>query len=149
MDFATLLLIVNFFATVFMVGLIWMVQVVHYPLFAEVGEENSITYHKRHQTLVTFVVGPPMLVELFSSILLAWYPPASVDTWLIFAGIGLVFVIWLSTAALQVPCHGKLVEGFDEKVHRSLVRANWIRTLAWTARGLLVAWMIAVVLAAV
>ena len=125
-----------------MVGLIWMVQIVHYPLFDQVGEEDFVAYQKRHQTRTTFVVGPPMLTEAFSSVLLAWYPPTGAKMSLILAGIALVFVIWISTAAIQVPCHGKLVEGFDEKVHRRLVRSNWIRTIAWTARGVLTVWIL-------
>ena len=149
MQLPTLLLIANLLSTLYMVGLIWMVQIVHYPLFAEVGAENFVAYLKRHQVLTTFVVGPPMLVEAFSSVLLAWYPPVGVNLWLIFAGIALVFVIWISTAVFQVPCHGKLLKGFDQKAHRRLVRSNWIRTVAWTARGLLTTWMLIGFLSAV
>jgi hypothetical protein len=141
MQLPLLLLIVNLAATLYMVGLIWVVQIVHYPLFSAVGAEHFVVYQKRHQILMTFVVGPPMLIEAFSSVFLAWYPPPGVSLWMIFAGIGLVFVIWISTAAIQVPCHGKLEAGFDPIVHRRLVRSNWIRTVAWTTRGALMIWM--------
>ena len=53
------------------------------------------------------------------------------------AGISLVAVIWLSTAFIQVPCHNRLVDGFDEEAHSRLVGSNWIRTVAWTIRGVL------------
>jgi hypothetical protein len=46
-------------------------------------------------------------------------------------------VIWLSTALLQVPRHRALEAGFDPAAHRALVATNWIRTVAWTARGFL------------
>jgi hypothetical protein len=128
-----------------MVGVIWMVQLVHYPLFAGVGLGNFIEYQKRHQTLMAFVVGPPMLLEASSSVALAWYPPPGVSPWMVFTGIGLVILIWISTAAIQVPCHARLVQGFDARVHRRLVRSNWIRTVAWSVRGLLVAWMLGLV----
>jgi len=49
-------------------------------------------------------------------------------------GLALVAVAWISTAALQAPAHGRLVEGFDADVHRRLVGTNWIRTVAWLAR---------------
>jgi hypothetical protein len=58
-------------------------------------------------------------------------------------GLALVAAIWLSTAAIQVPCHAKLAAGFDAEVHARLVSSNWIRTVAWTARGLLALAMIA------
>lgn len=148
MPFSILLLIVNLVATLFLVGLIWMVQIVHYPLFDGVGRENFIAYQKRHQFLITFVVGPTMLIEAFSSLLMGWNPPAGAGHWIVYAGISLVFVIWISTAAIQVPCHTKLLQGFNQTVHRRLVRYNWIRTIAWTARGTLVIWMLVQVLSA-
>ena len=143
MEISGALLLLNSGSTLYLVGLIWIVQIVHYPLFALVGEKNFEAYQQRHQTYITFVVGPPMLIEAFSSVLLAWYPPDGISLFFIYAGIVLVFVIWFSTAALQIPCHGKLVKGFDQLVHRRLVRTNWIRTIAWTLRGCLVLWMIA------
>lgn len=149
MPISVQLLVINFFATVYMVGLIWMVQIVHYPLFANVGPEKFVAYQERHQILTTLVVGPPMLIEAFSSVFLAWYPPAEVSHWGIIAGIVLVFVIWISTALIQVPCHGKLAAGFDAATHDRLVRSNWIRTVAWTVRGGLVSWMMINVLSTV
>ena len=113
-----------------MVGLIWMVQIVHYPLFAKVGKDRFVGYHRRHQALTTLVVGPAMLIEAFSSVLLIWYPPPGVEYRMIIAGIALVLVIWASTAFIQVPCHGKLSSGFDSAIHHRLVTSNWIRTIA-------------------
>ena len=50
-------------ATLFMVGVIWFVQVVHHPLFSRVGPEKFSLYSEAHSRLTTYVVGPPMLVE--------------------------------------------------------------------------------------
>lgn len=50
-------------ATLFMVGVIWFVQVVHYPLFPRVGPEKFSLYLEAHSRLTTYVVGSPMLVE--------------------------------------------------------------------------------------
>ncbi len=55
--------------------------------------------------------------------------------WLALAGAVLLAIIWASTALLQVPAHSRLERGFDAHVHRRLVRTNWIRTVCWTARG--------------
>ena len=35
-----LILLSNVAATLYMVGLIWCIQIVHYPLFAQVGKEG-------------------------------------------------------------------------------------------------------------
>lgn len=139
---AQLILLANAVATVFMTGLIWFVQVVHYPLFARVGNNVFPAYSQAHQTLTTLVVGPPMLVEALTAALLVIARPAGTSAALAWTGLVLVIVIWLSTAVLQVPAHGRLVHGFDADTNALLVSSNWIRTLCWTARTALVGTML-------
>lgn len=146
MNWSLSILVANLVATLFLVGLIWMVQVVHYPLFDDVGEQNYVRYQQRHQSNITYIVGPVMLIELISAFMLLWYPVAGINKSLVYCGIGLVILIWLSTALVQVPCHEKLVKGFDPAAYKWLVNSNWIRTVAWTARGGLVTWMLICVL---
>ncbi len=123
-----------------MVGLIWFVQIVHYPLMSGVGPDGYTDYQIRHQRRTTWVVGPPMLVEALTSVLLIWYPPIP-NTALLLLGVAMLFVIWVSTALLSVPCHTRLEKGFDVKAHRQLVWTNWIRTIFWTLRGALMCWI--------
>jgi uncharacterized membrane protein len=135
------LLLLNASATLYMAGLIWFVQIVHYPLMGKIGTETYRQYQDLHQRKTTWVVGPPMLIEAFTSVLMVWFPPIP-NAALLLLGIALLFLIWVSTALLQIPCHGQLSKGFDAKIHRQLVTTNWIRTLAWTLRAGLVCWFI-------
>jgi hypothetical protein len=144
----TWLLIANAASTFFMAGLIWFVQVVHYPLFAAVGNSEFPAYSRLHQSLTTFVVGPPMLVEALTAGMLVVARPAGVSAWLAWAGFALVIVIWASTALLQIPAHGRLASGFDASTAATLVSGNWIRTVAWSARAAIVAAMLWQVLSA-
>lgn len=137
------ILVANLVATLFMTGVIWFVQVVHYPLFARVGEAGYITYQNLHAQRTTWVVGPAMLVELATSALLLVQPPPGVALWQTGLGLALVGMLWLSTFLLQVPRHAALGEGFDGEAHRLLVRTNWLRTVVWTLRAFLVLWMLA------
>jgi len=132
-----LILLSNVFATLFMVGLIWFVQIVHYPLFANVGSKEFRLYEELHQRLTTWVVGPAMLIELATAVALLKYLPADART-LTWVGIGLVGVIWISTATLSVPAHNALTLEYTDAAYLKLVRTNWIRTVCWTARGVLV-----------
>ena len=128
-----------------MCGLIWFVQGVHYPLFAAVAGERSRAYAEENQRRTTPVVLPFMLVEGATAMVIAVWPPAGVGRGPAVAGLALVAVIWLSTFLLQVPLHGRLAdEGHTDDVVARLVRGNWIRTAAWTARALLAAWMLRV-----
>lgn len=127
------------FATLFMTGVIWFVQVVHYPLFDRVGKSGFADYETRNTRRTGMVVGPPMLVELVLAAVLAWHPGGA----LAWAGLGLLGWIWLCTAFVQVPQHRSLERGFDPQVHRQLVRGNWLRTIAWTLRAVLATAMLA------
>ncbi len=136
------LLFINLAATLFMTGLIWMVQVVHYPLFADVGTEEFGAYHRAHNRLITLVVFPAMVVELVTAILLVTRMPEGTPTALAWVGLALVALIWLSTVFVQVPHHSQLASGFSESIHRSLVAGNWIRTAAWSVRSVVVFWLL-------
>ena len=85
-----------------MVGLIWLVQVVHYPLFRLVGSGDFKGYHHNHTRLISWVVGPPMLAEGLSAAFLVWNLPPRVPSLAALAGFLLLLVIWASTAFLQV-----------------------------------------------
>ena len=134
--------LVQLASTLLMVGLIWFVQLVHYPLMARVGEPGFTLYEEEHTRRVTWIVAPLMLAEAFSSALFLRLRPAGVPAVAAWLGLLLLVVVWFSTFALQVPAHQKLVERFDPETVRRLVASNWIRTLAWTARGGLVLWTV-------
>jgi hypothetical protein len=136
-------LLLNIASTLFMTGLIWFVQIVHYPLFSSVGSEGFAAYQARHSSLTTFVVVVPMVVELFTAVALVWRHPDGLALWGLWLGLGLVLLIWLSTVLFHVPQHSLLSQGFDEAAHKLLVSSNWLRTLAWTARSALVLYWLA------
>ena len=137
---ASSLLLANAAATWAMVGVIWFVQLVHYPLFAGYAGDGFRLAMAAHQRLTTWVVAPLMLAELVTSLAL----PAVTPGWLPWAGVACVTVCWASTVAVQVPLHERLArDGYDLAVERRLVRTNWVRTVAWTLHGAVCGWMAA------
>ncbi|MFN8002796.1 MAG: hypothetical protein U0X75_17460 [Acidobacteriota bacterium] len=138
-----LILLANLAATLYLVGLIWCIQVVHYPLFSQVGQAGFAAYEMAHANLITLIVGPPMLLEAATTALLLLYRPASVSLAAALFGAFLLVLIWLSTMFLQVPQHSRLATGFDADAHRFLVVSNWVRTVAWSLRGGLLLWLTA------
>lgn len=121
-------------SALFMTGLIWFVQVVHYPLLAKVGA-GSVAYQAAHMTRTTWVVAAPMLAEAGSCVALLLL--AVGPTWQRWPSTVLLAIVWAATAFLLVPAHDALARGFDPAVHDRLVAANWIRTAAWTGRAAL------------
>jgi hypothetical protein len=132
-----LLLVLHAAATLAMTGLIWFVQLVHYPLFACVDRRGFVEFERLHQARTTWVVAPLMLTELATALALVRTPPAADWAPWTWTGLGLVGFLWLTTALVQVPLHRRLDRGWDAEAHRALVRSNWLRTAAWTVRGVL------------
>ena len=126
----------------FLTGLIWIVQVVHYPLMSRVGADRFAEYERLHAAWITPVVGPAMLLEAALAAWLLLQTPAGIPSWSTKVGLALVVLIWGVTFFVSVPCHAQLAAGFDAAAHDRLVSTNWIRTIAWTARAALSLWML-------
>ncbi len=132
------LLLAHMAATLSMVGVIWFVQVVHYPLFRSVGRANFVVYENQHTRRIGWLVGALMPIEALTGLALVIAPPESLSAALPLLGLILIAALWATTWLVQVPLHRSLSRGFDETLHVRLTNSNWIRTAMWTGRGLLV-----------
>lgn len=121
--------------TLYMVGVIWMVQLVHYPLMDLVGA-RYVEYQRLHMDRMGLVVVLPMCVEALSAALLLRETTLPLRERIV--AVVLLAVVWGVTFFVSVPMHAHLAQGFDAESHATLVRSNWARTLAWSARGALV-----------
>lgn len=134
MDFETLVRTAHLVGTLGMFGVIWVVQLVHYPLMARVGEEHQAAYAKAHTDRMGFVVGPLMVPELAAAVWLALLPPSPELATVAWLGLGMLAAIWAVTMIWSIPAHARLIRGWDPDAHRRLVGSNWARTLLWTTR---------------
>lgn len=108
-----------------LLGVIWMVQVSHYPLFLYLDRENFKEAMLVHQGKISWIVIPLMTVELALTLFTLHVP-----------SIFIVGCIWLTTFFVQVPLHDELLRfGFDERKIGKLVTTNWIRTALWTLKA--------------
>jgi len=130
-------LLVQTAATWYMVGFIWTMQILHYPLFDRVGREAFADYEAEHNRRFGVLVGPGIaLVAITTLVQLVTRPPSTPPL----AAIGEVVLLVLilgSTALYQAPKHARLSSGFDPVAYRTLVRTNWVRTIAWSVIGVL------------
>ena len=135
-----LLLALQILSTCALFGLIWFVQIVHYPLHALVGQQEFPHYEAEHADRTGYVAGPLMLLELSTAAAML-YPrlrPPSVPAAQAWLGVALVALLWLSTFAIQVPLHNQLHREHNRAAILRLIRTNWIRTALWTLRAILV-----------
>jgi hypothetical protein len=133
-----LILLGNLVVGAYLTGLIWTIQVVHYPLFKLADKNNFVAFESEHGLRISSIVLLPMLLELVLTGL--FLGSKIVPFWCSWVCAGLVVVIWFSTFFIQVPQHSILASGFDAKAIEILVLSNWIRTVAWTAKTLILTW---------
>jgi hypothetical protein len=119
--------------TWFIVGLIWVIQIIVYPQFRRVGSEDFREYHFAHCLRIGFMIVPLFLSELGTA---AWLFYEGLRSTPFLISLAMFPIICLSTAFWQAPMHTRLANGRDDAVIRRLVLTNWLRTFAWSARGI-------------
>ena len=127
-------LVANLAGTALMVGFIWTIQLLTYPMMAAVPDEGFVAYELMHRNRVTALLAVLAPAEIIATAGVVVFVD-DVPGWLAIGAAVLLFALWLSTLLFYAPLHMRLSTGFDAVVHRRLVRINWIRTVAWTARG--------------
>jgi uncharacterized membrane protein len=130
-------LVLNLASTCVMVGVIWFVQLVHYPLLALIGVDRAPEIAAQHQRRTARVVGLPMAVEGVTTLVLLFARPDGVDAWLAWAGAVVLAVVLAATVFLSVPLHERMADSPDATIGRRLVVTNWPRTIGWSARAVL------------
>lgn len=101
---------------------------------------NFIDYLKSHQIRISIIVIPLMIIELIAAILLGVYPTSS-SVVICYMTLLLTIIIWISTFLLQVPLHQRLLNGYNKTAINKLVKTNWIRTIAWTVKSILLVYI--------
>ena len=132
MDF---LFFLNVISAFLLTGVIWTIQIVHYPSFHYINKLSFTNFHNFHERRISIIVMPLMLIELITSIALYIH-----NMWSIIFALNLLIVglIWCSTFFVQVPIHSILSEKKDKNLIEKLVNTNWIRTFLWSIRMLLI-----------
>lgn len=116
-------------------GQIWLVQIVVYPLFAKVGEAGYIAYHRFYTRRIPAPVIIPGFASFLLPVALAFSGP-DVPGWMSAANIAAGIVGLLVTVLLEIPRHNRLEKGGKNDVTiAELIRFNWPRTLSISAQS--------------
>jgi hypothetical protein len=68
------ILVVQVVTTWAMTGIIWFVQLVQYPSFAQVDAASFPAFHERHSAAISIIVAPLMILEALSAFAFLWAP---------------------------------------------------------------------------
>ena len=133
------LIIAHFTSTSIMVGVIWVIQLVHYPSFKYVKDSDYIIFQKYHMSNISYIVFPSMFTELITSLLIFF---SGEKSFLFMLSMICLSLIWVITGVLFTKFHSTLQKGKDLKMIEKMIKANWIRTLLWTMRLIMILFVI-------
>lgn len=144
-------------ATWFMVGLIWTVHTLHYPLLGTAGRmgrgADGVRYYDTLQSEHVDRIGALLLLPWLTEglTLLGLLAAAFLGGWrrlqtpMVVNGVGMAVVLAIS-GFWSAPAHGRLLDGFDESTYDRLMSANFVRTIAWTMCGVAAVWAMVIVI---
>jgi hypothetical protein len=116
-------------------GQIWLVQIVVYPLFARVGAAEYVGYHSFYSRRIPAPVIVPGFASFLLPVPLALYGPV-VPFWMSAANITAGLAGLLVTGLLEIPRHARLEKGGKNAVTiAELIRYNWPRTLSISSQA--------------
>ena len=114
----------------YLVGLIWLIQLIHYPAFRHIDPSKWGAFHQAHSAALGLLAGGPMIISLLVGLWLA----STVGNARQYVMLGCEILAWIVTFALSVPEHTRLGRAQDGAAISRLIRWNWLRTLAWTVK---------------
>ena len=122
--------LIQLVATAAMTGIIWLVQLVHYPMFAGIDQPSFLQWHEFHSRRITYIVAPLMLAELVLSAYLSYELTSAAQ----FSVFFLALMVWASTFFLSVPLHNRLGQKHESTLIEALIKTNWPRTIAYSLK---------------
>ena len=89
-----LIIVIHFISTSLMVGVIWIIQLLHYPAFHFIDKANYSAFQDFHMNRVSFIVVPTMITEFVSGVLVVLILP---KYFLFKISLGIIASIWIVT----------------------------------------------------
>lgn len=143
MHFSDWLLVITFVLVWYHVGIVWLVQVVAWPLFGYVGHNEFEAYHLAWWRGIRYVIFVPGVFALLGGILLLRFRPAGIPTWLLATGLGLYVLMYVLTVVWWGPQQARMKTTAEPRF-ALLNRTHWIRTALVSGYGILL--MVALVM---
>lgn len=109
--------------------LIWLTQIIVYPGFKYMSQNEVSIWHKKYVARITALVAPLMITQLGIIIYFVINDPSIIN----FICLAIVLLVWANTFFSAVPLHNQMTESGDVKsLGARLIKINLVRTFGWT-----------------
>jgi hypothetical protein len=127
MRFPDWVLILTLIFAWYHVGIVWLVQVVSWPIFVYVGPNEFEAYHLAWWRGIRYVIFVPSGLTLVGTILLLRFTPSGVPHGILWAALGLYVLTYLLTAVWWGPQQMKLKDPHAPQFG-VILKTHWVRT---------------------
>lgn len=134
--------ILHLISTFFMVGVIWVVQIVHYPSFYFIDKQKYQVFQEFHMHKISMIVVPMMVLEIFSGLILIFNFYHNNGHTTFYLSVFMLICIWTITGSIFTKLHNELLKGYDKSIIKKIIEWNWSRTLLWTLRLFLISYIL-------
>jgi hypothetical protein len=122
----------------YLLGQVWLGQLVIYALFTQVGPAEYGAYHRLYNARIPLPVALPGFASCVLPCVLVFHRPAGVPDWMAIANVACGLVGFLITVKFTVPRHNRLeYEGKQDHLIREVTALSWLRTLSITGSAVL------------
>jgi hypothetical protein len=124
-------------------GVLWAMQLMHYPLYALVGDAEFARYITANNRSAIVAAVVPSVLSIITAALLCWRRPAAVPFFAALVALMLALGVLVSSLIWQAGIHVALArDGKSLALIARLVATNWVRTLLDTLQLGTALWML-------
>ena len=135
--------------SLYLVGVHWTFQLVHFPLLNRVGVNEFQDYQVSHQKRVIWSVRIPRLLAIILAAILIILDPWGIEIWQLWAYLGSLILASAISFQFIRPLQALLSrQGYSSKMIQLVTRLHWARTLLSTAGAAILIYIVARLLAA-
>jgi len=145
---STWLFLITFALVFYGMGASFVESFVNYPTWRLIGANEFRAYHQALGPLIVGYMVIPMLIATLLTVLLLWFRPTPLPQWAIWLAVVLQLIIWVATAAIQLPIQMQLSRnGLSLPLLDQLVFTNWwLRKVPQIIDAFLFLWLMSLLL---
>lgn len=130
----TIFLLFNLISTLLIAGILWFVQLVHYPLFNEMPAKNMVNYGYYHMQKISGIINLLFIIDFITIVFLLLLVNSDLSATLMLINISIFLFIVILTRITFLPIYQQISKNPNSILITKLINLNWIRTLVWSLK---------------
>lgn len=132
----TIFLLLNLISTLLIAGVLWFIQLVHFPLINEMPAKNMVNNGYYHMQKILGIINLLFIIDFITIVFLLLLVNSDLSATLMLINILIFLFTVILTRITFLPIHQNLSKNPNSFLISKLINLNWIRTLVWSLKVL-------------